>query len=161
MEADRPFQSLFRHPHIQSFNPYSRAVFADLAACHTWGQDLSFHPHSLSRISGSTASSARAGPTVSGGLKPNAKTTGSSFRRQAWPTCTRPCLWKFLKKMTPSAGLPTGQPYSITVRYKKWNVYAKAPFGSPAQVVEYLGRYLPSGRRVHTKSPSPDTGYLK
>jgi len=47
------------------------------------------------------------------------------------------------------------------VRYKKWNVYAKAPFGSPAQVVEYLGRYLPSGRRVHTKSPSPDTGYLK
>jgi|GEM_PF-5100175 len=112
MEADRPFQSLFRHPHIQSFNPYSRAVFADLAACHTWGQDLSFHPHSLSRISGSTASSARAGPTVSGGLKPNAKTTGSSFRRQAWPTCTRPCLWKFLKKMTPSAGLPTGQPYS-------------------------------------------------
>ncbi|RYG11938.1 MAG: IS91 family transposase, partial [Chitinophagaceae bacterium] len=24
---------------------------------------------------------------------------------------------------------------------KKWNVYAKAPFGGPAQVVEYLGRY--------------------
>ena len=27
------------------------------------------------------------------------------------------------------------------VRYKKWNVYAKAPFGGPAQIVEYLGRY--------------------
>ncbi len=24
---------------------------------------------------------------------------------------------------------------------KKWNVYAKAPFGGPAQIVEYLGRY--------------------
>jgi site-specific recombinase XerD len=24
---------------------------------------------------------------------------------------------------------------------KKWNVYAKAPFGGPAQVVEYVGRY--------------------
>ncbi len=26
-------------------------------------------------------------------------------------------------------------------RFKKWNVYAKAPFGSPDRVVEYLGRY--------------------
>ena len=24
---------------------------------------------------------------------------------------------------------------------KKWNVYAKAPFGGPAQIVDYLGRY--------------------
>lgn len=24
---------------------------------------------------------------------------------------------------------------------KKWNVYAKAPFGGPAQIIEYLGRY--------------------
>jgi hypothetical protein len=24
---------------------------------------------------------------------------------------------------------------------KRWNVYAKAPFGGPGQVVEYLGRY--------------------
>lgn len=28
-----------------------------------------------------------------------------------------------------------------TVRFKQWNVYAKAPFGSPDRVVEYLGRY--------------------
>jgi len=27
------------------------------------------------------------------------------------------------------------------VRYKKWNVYAKAPFAGPAQIIEYLGRY--------------------
>jgi hypothetical protein len=24
---------------------------------------------------------------------------------------------------------------------KRWNIYAKAPFGGPSQVVEYLGRY--------------------
>lgn len=35
MQAEASFQSLFRHPSIQSFNPYSRAVFTDLAACHT------------------------------------------------------------------------------------------------------------------------------
>lgn len=27
------------------------------------------------------------------------------------------------------------------IGYKKWNVYAKKPFGGPRQVVEYLGRY--------------------
>ena len=27
------------------------------------------------------------------------------------------------------------------VGYKKWNVYAKAPFGGPSQIIEYLGRY--------------------
>ena len=25
---------------------------------------------------------------------------------------------------------------------KKWNVHAKAPFGGPAQILEYLGRYI-------------------
>jgi len=25
--------------------------------------------------------------------------------------------------------------------YKKWKVYAKAPFGGPDQVLKYLGRY--------------------
>ncbi|MEJ7739718.1 MAG: transposase [Chitinophagaceae bacterium] len=28
-----------------------------------------------------------------------------------------------------------------TVGQKKWNVYAKATFGGPAQIIEYLGRY--------------------
>ena len=27
------------------------------------------------------------------------------------------------------------------IGFKKWNVYAKSPFGGPAQVVEYVGRY--------------------
>ena len=25
--------------------------------------------------------------------------------------------------------------------YRRWKVYAKAPFGGPAQVIKYLGRY--------------------
>ena len=27
------------------------------------------------------------------------------------------------------------------IGFKKWNVYAKKPFGGPLQVLEYLGRY--------------------
>ena len=32
--------------------------------------------------------------------------------------------------------------------YKSWNVYAKAPFGNVASVVEYLGRYTHSPRWI-------------
>ncbi|MBK9379286.1 MAG: transposase [Saprospiraceae bacterium] len=28
-----------------------------------------------------------------------------------------------------------------SVRYKKWNVYSKAPFRGPSQIIAYLGRY--------------------
>ncbi len=51
----------------------------------------------------------------------------------------------FLKKLRKEKGLKLqgiNLPELIrTTGYKKWNVYAKAPFGGPAQVVEYLGRY--------------------
>lgn len=35
MKNEISFQSLFRHQSISNFNPYSRAVLADLTACHT------------------------------------------------------------------------------------------------------------------------------
>lgn len=28
------------------------------------------------------------------------------------------------------------------IGFKRWNVYAKRPFGGPLQVMEYLGRYI-------------------
>jgi hypothetical protein len=217
MSAEASFQSLFRHPSIQSFNPYSKAVFSDLAACHTaakgyhlsrcdrqecgnlshsyhccgnrhcpncgsmkrdawiadrmdellptayyhmvftlphelnpvimgnrsklfdllfqaasqtllkharmpeylgaepgitmvlhtWGQDLSFHPHSLSRLSGYTVSSVQEVLTATGGKRPNAKTIDSSSLRKAWPKCTRPYSWIFWKRTLLSSGTQT------------------------------------------------------
>lgn len=43
--------------------------------------------------------------------------------------------------------IPLGEPHAFkrlihsTKKRKSWNVYAKLPFGGPAQVFEYLGRY--------------------
>ncbi len=43
---------------------------------------------------------------------------------------------------------------------KKWNVYAKAPFGGPAQIIEYLGRYTHTcPALVSGKWLSPPTGF--
>ena len=37
------------------------------------------------------------------------------------------------------------------VYQKKWNVHANAPFGGPAQIIEYLGRYTHSPRWIRFK----------
>ena len=34
------------------------------------------------------------------------------------------------------------------VGQKKWNVHANVPFGGPAQIIEYLGRYTHSPRWI-------------
>ena len=36
----------------------------------------------------------------------------------------------------------------FAVGQKKWNVHANAPFGGPAQIIEYLGRYTHSPRLI-------------
>jgi hypothetical protein len=45
-----------------------------------------------------------------------------------------------------------------TIGYKKWNVYAKKPFGGPQQVVEYLGRYTHKVAITHHRIDSVDNG---
>ena len=43
-----------------------------------------------------------------------------------------------------------------TIGYKKWNVYAKSPFGGPAQVIQYLGRYTHKVAITHHRILSVD-----
>ena len=244
MSADASFQSLFRHPSIQSFNPYSRAVFSDLAACHTaargyhlsrcdrqecgnmahryhccgnrhcpncgsmkrdawiasrmdellptdyyhivftlphelnpvimgnrsrlfdllfqaasqtllrhakmpeylgaepgitmvlhtWGQDLSFHPHVHCIVS-------------AGGFDGKRWMTAKrKNNRFLFPQAGMSKMFKaiFMEEMEKDSSIKWTQDKKAVlkaVRFKKWNVYAKAPFGSPDRVVEYLGRY--------------------
>ena len=45
-------------------------------------------------------------------------------------------------------GLATVEKILSTIGQKKWNVNAKAPFGGPAQIIEYLGRYTHSPRWI-------------
>jgi hypothetical protein len=105
---------------------------------HTWGQDLSFHPHVHCIVSG-------------GGVKDNrwvaAKRSNQKF---LFPVDAMKLVYKgiFLERLRQILRKGVLQTEGIAVEqiikkagYKKWNVYAKSPFGSVASVIEYLGRY--------------------
>jgi Putative transposase/Transposase zinc-binding domain len=117
---------------------YLGAVCSITAVLHTWGQDLSFHPHLHCIVSG-------------GGVKDNkwvaAKRTNDKF---LFPVAALKKVYKgiFIKKLRLllSKGLlqTEGPDAGMLIKkagYKSWKVYAKSPFGSVASVVEYLGRY--------------------
>jgi len=102
---------------------------------HTWGQELTFHPHVHCIVSGGG---------YADGKWVAAKRTSNNF---IFPTSGLRKMYKaiFLNKIRQTKELKTeGIDIKMLIEEtgkKKWNVYAKAPFGSPAAVVEYLGRY--------------------
>ena len=81
-----------------------------ISILHTWGQDLSFHPHIHCIVSG-------------GGILGNEWITEK--RKNKTYLFPQKVLLKTIKK----------------IGFKQWNVDARAPFGGPLQVLEYLGRY--------------------
>ena len=105
-----------------------------ISVLHTWGQNLSLHPHVHLIIPG--------GGIAPSGCWKNAKNKG----RYLFPVKAMSIVFKnkyiegFLqllkqenKNIEPSL--------RETLYSKSWIVYAKSPFGGPAQVIEYLGRY--------------------
>lgn len=102
---------------------------------HTWGQKLNFHPHVHCIVSGGG---------YANGKWVEAKRKNEKF---LFPEAGLIPMYKgiFLKKLRALKGLKLEgidlEALIKKVGYKKWNVYAKAPFGGPAQVIEYLGRY--------------------
>lgn len=117
---------------------YLGATCGITTVLHTWGQDLSFHPHLHCIVSG-------------GGIKDNkwvaAKRSNEKF---LFPVGAMNKVYKaiFLKKLRLlllkglllTQGIDADK--AITqAGFKSWNLYAKSPFGSVASVVEYLGRY--------------------
>ena len=109
------------------------------AVLHTWGQQLGFHPHVHCIVSG-------------GGADENnqwikAKRSNNKF---LFPVEVLKEVFKgiFLKGLRQLVQQQALQLQGIDTEkiikqagYKKWNVYAKSPFGTVASVVAYLGRY--------------------
>lgn len=108
------------------------------AILHTWGQDLSFHPHVHCIVSAGG---------VNQGKWIKAKRARKNF---LFPSGALKKIFKgyFLEHMKalfqhqeikydPAAF----ESLLNTIGLKKWNVYAKKSFGGPQQVIEYLGRY--------------------
>ena len=107
---------------------------------HTWGQQLSFHPHVHAIVSG-------------GGITPAGewKQAGRKAGRFLFPVKAVSVVYraKFLQGLSalmrkglviPPVGMDSKALFDALYQ-KLWVVYAKAPFGGPGAVIEYLGRY--------------------
>ena len=112
---------------------------------HSWGQNLHFHPHLHCVVPG-------------GGLSPDQQRWSAAKRRFLLPVKVLSRLFRRLvlealrKAHTAGALQFSGALQSLRdpgafsqflapLRYRDWVVYAKPPFGGPAHVLEYLGRY--------------------
>ena len=119
---------------------YLGATPGIISVLHTWGQQLSFHPHVHCIVSGG-------GITNDNSWK-DAKKNEYQF---LFPVKAMSIVYraKFLQALRQMIGkgevvLPenTDSKQLFNLLYQKdWVVYAKAPFGGPHAVIEYLGRY--------------------
>lgn len=101
-----------------------------IAVLHTWGQNMSLHPHLHCIVPGG-------GLSKSGTWK-KAKNNGKYlFNVKAMSPVFRAKYIAALRK----SDLKIPQKVYNEVFNKKWVVFAKQPFRSPKYVIEYLGRY--------------------
>ena len=101
-----------------------------IAVLHTWGQNLSLHPHLHCIVPGGGLSEA--------GFWKNAKSRGKYlFNVKAMSKVYRAKYVAELRKQIP--GLP--QSFYDSLFKHKWVVFANPPFLTPQFVIEYLGRY--------------------
>ena len=117
------------------------------AILHTWGQQLSFHPHLHCIVSGSGVDANNNWITAKRSSACGGRLGGGKF---LFPVKAMQPVYKaiFLKglrwliqnKKLQLDGIDS-EKLIKNAGFKKWNVYAKRPFGNMASVVEYLGRY--------------------
>ena len=118
---------------IRSFSQDEKHLGADtgmISILHTWGQNLSLHPHIHCIVPGG-------GFTSSGHWK-HARSKGKFlFPVKAMSSVFRARFVTALRN-----ALPGLEKSFYTDLFKTgWVIYAKRPFGGPKQVIEYLGRY--------------------
>lgn len=101
-----------------------------ISILHTWGQNLSLHPHIHCIIP--------SGFVDRSGMWRLSKTKGKFlFPVKAMSKVYRAKYVALLR----AADIEVEQSLYDALFKKEWVVYAKRPFGSPKSVVEYLGRY--------------------
>ena len=115
-----------------------------IAILHTWGQTLTHHPHIHCLVPGGGL--AADGRWVS--CRPRfflpVHVLSRLFRRLFLERLQAACAAGRLRFSGTLDALGDAGAFAAairTVRSKRWVVYAKPPFGSPAHVLAYLGRY--------------------
>lgn len=118
---------------VEQFSATSMQVRSGMfALLHTWGQNLSLHPHLHCVIPG-------------GGIDYKNQWRHLKVSRNGkvflFPVknLSRVFRGKFIAALQQQ--IPVEKPLLKELRRNNWVVYAKEPFAGPQQVVEYLGRY--------------------
>ena len=102
---------------------------------HTWGQDLCFHPHIHCIVTGG-------GFDGTDWVKAKRENSKFLFPTKSMANMYKAMFMEILEQNTALNWTDLNKAKTLkSIKYKRWNVYAKAPFGGPAQVIEYLGRY--------------------
>ena len=100
-----------------------------IAILHTWGQNLSLHPHIHCIVPGG-------GLSASGKWKQANGSDKFLFPVKSLSRVFRARFVEFLR-----AEFSLGDQFYKALFAKEWVVYCKRPFYGPQQVIEYLGRY--------------------
>ncbi|MFM6267065.1 MAG: transposase, partial [Dolichospermum sp.] len=100
-----------------------------IAVLHTWGQNMSLHPHLHCIVPGG-------GITANGNWKNVRKDGKFLFSVKAMSKVFRA---KYMAEL--SSKIELEKSLRQTLFNKSWVIFAKRPFGSPKSVIEYLGRY--------------------
>jgi hypothetical protein len=116
-----------------------------ISILHTWGQNLSFHPHLHCIVPG-------------GGINPNKKWKAAKGKdKYLFPV--KAISKVFRARFTEQIRLHFNLDQKLykDLFQKSWVVYCKRPFFGPKQVIEYLGRYthkvaISNHRLVDTKN---------
>ncbi|MGH6703952.1 MAG: IS91 family transposase [Bradyrhizobium sp.] len=121
------------------------AEIGGVAVLHTWGQALTHHPHIHCVVPGGGLSPdgtrwIASRPNFFLAVKPLARLFRALFLKRLTVAFNAGAL-HFFGDLASLARPDAFAGYIATTRRINWVVYAKRPFGGPAQVLAYLGRY--------------------
>lgn len=107
-----------------------------IALLHTWGQNLSLHPHLHCIVPAGGVTQQGKWKTAKSKSKPGCRKAHYLFPVKAMGKVFRARYVEGLRKQG-----NVSQPLADKLFAKPWVVFAKRPFFGPSQVIEYLGRY--------------------
>lgn len=113
---------------LETFGKKVGAQMGMVAVLHTWGQNLSLHPHLHCIVPGGGVNRA--------GLWQNIRSDG----KYLFPVKALSKVFR-AKYMAALGGVGIDRQLRDSLFKKNWVVYAKRPFGNAHAVLEYLGRY--------------------
>ncbi len=128
------FASVWQSLRTLGYSHYG-AESGALAILHTWGQNLSLHPHIHCLVPA-------AGITLAGSMKKIGKNGKYLYPVNKLSIDFRSVMMKALKKQLSKNGiLPEYQSVIDKAWSKKWVVYAEPSFADADRVIKYLGQY--------------------